>query len=65
MKKVIIIISYMLYALAIACMYTLYEFIKCCGDIPLWCCTVITTVLIGTIIISVMAGTILLDDSSS
>lgn len=55
----------MLYALAIACMYTLYEFIKCCGDIPLWCCTVVTTVLIGTIIISVMAGTILLDESSS
>lgn len=64
MKK-IVVIAYMLYAIAIECMYTLYEFIKHCTDIPLWCCVIVTIVLIGTIISSAVAGTVLLDDSSS
>lgn len=66
MKKVtIVVMAYMLYATAIACMYTLYEFVKYCKDIPLWCCVVVTIVLISTIISSAIAGTALLDQSSS
>ena len=65
MKKVVVVIAYVLYATAIACMYALYEFVKHCADIPLWCCAIVTIVLIGTIISSAIAGTVLLDQSSS
>lgn len=64
-RKVVTIIAGILYATAIACMYALYEFVKHCGGIPLWCCVIVTIILIGTIISSVIAGTILLDDLSS
>lgn len=64
-RKVVIIIASILYATAIACMYALYEFVKHCGGIPLWCCVIVTIILIGAIISSIIAGTILLDDLSS